>query len=325
MSPRRLSALLAPVWLLCAAAAAADPIAISLSPVYLNPESREQRVVGRLEALAAFSLSAPDSRFGGWSGMVLSADGVRLVAVSDVGFWLTARLVHDAEGRLVGLAEAEIAPMQGLDGAPLRSKREADAESLARDRDGSLIVGFEGQHRLWRYRPGDDPLHARPEPVETPPLLQRAPRNGGLEAMTVLADGRLLMVTEELQLAAGELAGWLRQDGAWAVLAYLKTGEYKPTELAQLPSGDVLALERRFTALGGPGMRLQRLPLGQIRAGARLSGQALAELIPPLSVDNMEAMAAVRAADGSTHVYVMSDDNFNPLQRTLLFQFRLLE
>jgi hypothetical protein len=196
---------------------------------------------------------------------------------------------------------------------------------VARDLDGSLIVGFEGHHRLWRYRPGEDPTHARPEPVETPPLLQHAPSNGGIEAMTVLSDGRLLMVTEELQASPGELVGWVRQDGQWAALTYAKTGEYKPTELAQLPDGDVLALERRFTALGGPGMRLQRLPHDQIRAGARLDGGELAELVPPASVDNMEAMAAVRAADGSIHVYVMSDDNFNPLQRTLLFQFRLIE
>jgi len=257
--------------------------------------------------------------------MVLSSDGTRLVAIADVGFWLTAKLVHDGNGRLIGVAEAEFGPLLGPDGTPLTDRGDTDAEAVARDRDNSLIVSFEGRHRLWRYRPGDDPLAARPQPIATPERLQLAPSNGGLEAMTVLADGRLLMVTEEMTNASGDLVGWVRDDAGWHELAYQPTGQFKPTELAQLPDGDVLALERRFTWIGGFAMRLQRLPLASVRPGARLAGRELARLAPPFSIDNMEAMAAVRAADGSTLIYVMSDDNFIPLERTLLLQFRLVE
>ena len=309
-----------------AVGAHADPLDVEAHPVHFNADDPAQRRAGALEWVAGLSLSAADPRFGGWSGMVLSPDGRQLTAVSDVGFWLTATLDHDRHGRLIGVSAAQLAPLSGADGRPLRTKRLADAEALARDRDGSLIVGFEGTHRLWRYRPGDDPLSARPEPMPTPPLLQRAPRNGGIEAMTVLRDGRLLMLTEDMVNASGDIVGWLRQGERWHELSMVPAGLFKPTDLHQLPGGgDVLVLERRFTLIGGVAMRLRRIPIGAVRPGARLEGRELVELTPPASVDNMEALAAVRAADGSTLIYVMSDDNFNPIQRTLLLQFRLID
>jgi hypothetical protein len=45
-------------------------------------------------------------------------------------------------------------------------------------------------------------------------------------------------------------------------------------------------------------------------------------IVPPASVDNMEGLA-VREDAGGTIIYLISDDNFNPIQRTLLMKFRL--
>ena len=44
-----------------------------------------------------------------------------------------------------------------------------------------------------------------------------------------------------------------------------------------------------------------------------------------LNIDNMEAIAAHRAASGETVLTLMSDDNFSPFQRTLIMQFTLPE
>ena len=41
-------------------------------------------------------------------------------------------------------------------------------------------------------------------------------------------------------------------------------------------------------------------------------------------VDNMEGIAVHRAADGALVLTLVSDDNFSPLQRTLLLQFSLV-
>jgi hypothetical protein len=320
---RRAAALL--VLLLGACLARAEPIAVEARGVFFNPDDPSQLRAGALQWVAGIALSAAHPRFGGWSGLTIAPDGKSLVAVSDVGQWLVATLVHDAKGHVTGLTRAEIGPLLDFEGAPLQNKLQADAEALARDRDGGLIVAFEGIHRLWRYQPGDRPLEARPTRLPTPPLLRRAPRNAGVEAMTVLADGRLVMLTEDFRNPAGDLVGWLRDEEGWHELALAPTGQFKPTDLTQLPNGDLVLLERRFTMIGGVAARLQRIPLTEVKPGARLEGRELAELIPPMTVDNMEGLAAVRAADGSTLIYVLSDDNFSPIQRTLLLQFRLIE
>ncbi len=59
--------------------------------------------------------------------------------------------------------------------------------------------------------------------------------------------------------------------------------------------------------------------------GARLKGEELGRFAPPYPIDNMEGIAAWRTPEGATRILLLSDDNFNPLQRTLLLLFELKE
>jgi len=47
----------------------------------------------------------------------------------------------------------------------------------------------------------------------------------------------------------------------------------------------------------------------------------LALLEPPLTLDNFEGVAAVENPDGTTGLWMISDDNFSRRQRTLLMAF----
>jgi hypothetical protein len=62
---------------------------------------------------------------------------------------------------------------------------------------------------------------------------------------------------------------------------------------------------------------------GGIGPGAQLMPEEVARFAPPVQVDNFEGVAVRRDADGRTLVYIVSDDNFNALQRTLLLMFAL--
>ena len=93
----------------------------------------------------------------------------------------------------------------------------------------------------------------------------------------------------------------------------------------ELPNGDVLVLSRYFKLLGGFKARLERIPAGAIGGNAVLSGELLARFAPPLTVDNYEGVSVARDTDGTTLVYILSDDNFHFLQRTLLLLFHLDE
>jgi len=291
--------------------------------VPLDPEDASVTTVGRLRYRGGLSLSASDDRFGGLSALHVSEDGTGLIALSDKGHWLRARLLYGPDGGPAGLEDAEMGELPGLGGKKLR-RRERDAESLAVLPDGSIVVAFERIHRLWRYPAGETAFAASPLLVKPLPGLTQAPANDGIEALTVLADGRLLAITEEMWRGAGRTRGWVGGEGGWRPLSYPLVGDFRPTGAATLPSGDVVVLERSFSPLRGPATRLRLLPGDAIAPGRRLTGTELGRLAPPLTVDNFEGIAIRQRADGTIWIYLLSDDNFNFLQRTLLLVFELL-
>ncbi len=303
----------------------AEAIAIRATAIPLNPADPGQENVGRLHYMGGLVLNSPDKRFGGLSGLTVAVDGGRMLAVSDRGYWVWARLREDADGRLVGIEDAELAPMLDEYRQPISGSRR-DAEAIAHGTGVSVIVSFERRHRLWRYDISATPEDAVPVSIPVPEELKQAPRNGGLEAITVLPNGQLLAITENMVEGAGERVGWLMQPygTAQSRLTYTPKGIFRPTDMATLPGGDVLVLERRYTKAGGAAARIARIAAADIRPGARLRGEELAIIAPPLNVDNMEGLAVVTGADGKVYLYVLSDDNYKrTVQRTLLMKFRL--
>lgn len=100
------------------------------------------------------------------------------------------------------------------------------------------------------------------------------------------------------------------------------TGGYRPSGAASLDTGEVFLLERRFNPLDGLAVRIRRFAPDEIVAGARLEGEVLAKLSPPLTIDNFEGIA-LRRAPGETLIYLLSDDNLRDSQRSLLMLFAL--
>ena len=302
----------------------AERIPVTAAPIYLNPENIHLRQVGELEFLAGFRLSSGDPRFGGWSGLSLAPDGRSVLMVSDTGNWLTARFRLDAEGRLQGLDDADIHRLTGADGRPLSdNKLVSDSEAVERAADGALLVSFERRHRILRYPPGPQGLAATPRPLALPKAVAEMPPNGGFEAIAPLPDGRVLALSEKLKDANGDNIGWLlAPDGRADEVRFEATGIFSPTDATALPNGDVLVVERRYSPIGGPGARLVWLRAADLHPGARFTGHELMQLALPFSVDNEEGLAMAPAPGGGWLIYLISDDNFNALQRTLLMQFR---
>lgn len=297
-------------------------LAVEEIPIEPSPHASDPKRFGSLTFLSGFELRSSDRRFGGLSGLVLSPDGSQLHAVSDRGYWVSILVRHDAQGRLISLGAMEIFPLLTPEGSEVKG-RERDAEALVWDRDGSLIVSFEQVHRLWRYPPPPDAFHSLPQPIPTPAELASAPSNGGLEAMTVLPDGRILAITETYKNPDGSLKGWLIEKDQFISLSYLLVEEFRPTDLAALSNGDVLLLESRFGLLSGWAARIVRIPRESLLPGARLIGEEIARIEPPLVVDNFEGMAVREDPQAGTLIYLVSDDNYSPFQRTLVLQFRL--
>jgi len=316
------------------ASAMGGALEVDVAPVPLDPALPSRSELGPLRYLGGLWLRSDDPRFGGLSDLRVSADGERLVAVSDCGAGLSARLRYDAEGRLAGLDEPRLTVLTDAVGKPL-APDEIDAESLVVTPAGELEVGFEGRGRVAAYGPA---FEGPARPVETPADIARCGKNGGIELMADAGSGKRLLVCETRKSASSNVPAWIGDASAWQERSYPLAfdggwaGEpFRPTAAARLPDGNMLVLERRFPPLS---VRLARLDRATLDGPGELERRELARLEPPLTVDNFEGVEVRRDEQGRTLVYLLSDDNDcaktagaarKGVQRTLLLMFELRE
>ena len=104
---------------LASGAALAASIPLSTRQIALDPADHARHRVGDLQFLGGLDLRSDEPAFGGLSGLSVTADG-QLAAVTDRGHWFTARIVRDAAGRLVGLADGALGPLRDPDGGRWR-------------------------------------------------------------------------------------------------------------------------------------------------------------------------------------------------------------
>jgi hypothetical protein len=296
----------------------AEAIAVRAKPVPLNSFDPSVTRVGRLDYRGGLKLTSADTRFGGLSGLLVSADGRHLTAISDRGYWIEAGLVYDRSGVLTGIDRAEVSELRAPNGKSIARRPAGNAEALAPAPDGKgVVVSFEMQPKLLLYPAAGGPAAWLKSPAE----LAQAPRNEGIEALTRLADGRLMALTEGLR-AGGGTTGWVGGGRRWSTVTWRTGGGFQPTGATTLPEGDVLVLERRILP---PGARVRVQKSADITEGAVLDGEEIARFEGALTFDNMEGIDARRGDAGETLVYLISDDNYSFLQRTLLLMFRLVE
>lgn len=306
------------------------PVSVSSRPIAsFEPGNAAKTRFGQLIFRGGLQLSGSHPRFGGFSGLWRSPDGTRLIAITDNGFWLTGKLARNNQGKLAGLEEAELAPILGASGKPLHRSRYYDTESLA-IQGGTAFIGVERAHDILRFDFARHGVEARAQLVPTPPAVKRLPSNRGLEALGVLPAwhplaGALIAISERSGREDEPTTGFIiggRQPGT---LQVVRRDGYDITDLAFLPGGDMLLLERWYKPLRGVGMRIRRIASGSIRPGAKLDGPLLIEADLGQEIDNMEGMA-VHQENGRTIVTLISDNNFSTfLQRTVLLEFELAQ
>lgn len=319
-----------------AAAGLKDSVAVEYTPVPLSLNDPHERRVGDLIWRGGLELTSPDARFGGWSGLVVSADGKRMLSQSDEAHWLRADLLYDKSGNLVGIARAELADMLDENGRTM-DKEHGDAEGLdaltPAGPDGAVAVSFERDVRVWRYDLSRS-LDVRPTPVPTPDGIHVLDgSNQGLEGLTLLKSHTLLAVSEAPRDKTGGMAAWLipypeTYAPKFETLSVERHAPYEISDAAMGPEGKYLYLLERhyFGPIGGIVIAVRRVPAAEVKAGARLGGDEIARFTMHEDIDNMEGLALRRGADGTTFLYMISDDNYNhAFQRTLLLMFELAQ
>ncbi|MDI6625989.1 MAG: esterase-like activity of phytase family protein, partial [Brevundimonas sp.] len=249
----------------------------------------------------------PDSPLHSLSDLKL-VDDDDFLSVSDAGDLVRGRLRLDEDGRIEGVEGLRHRRLTLTDGSPITDKADGDAEALFLDPEGRLAVAFERRHRLWSYGPLDAPT--APTPLASPEM--DFPLNGGMEGVSAALGGWRV---------AGESGGvWdCATRGCRVVVAPppepVADSDYRITGLDRDPDGDGFwVIERRFRPPVDVRARIRRM------AADGTLGPVLVELSLPSTVDNFEGIAAIERGDG-VRLYILSDDNNNPRQRTLLLAF----
>lgn len=284
---------------------------VAATPVALDTEDPRRRRVGELLFLRGWDLDSPDDRFGAISAM--HVEGGRVTAISDAGV-----LLHFPLPTRAGTVPLAVQPLPDLAAADKRSR---DSEALL-VRGEEAWIAFERRNAVSRFRTSD----WRTVASARPRAIRGWRSNAGPEAMVRLADGRFLVFAEgrsddapfsPVALFEGDPA---EAETPAITLRYRRQPGFRVTDAALLPDGRLLILNRRASLTRGVAARLVVAQPPEPGARSTIEGRVIAELAPPLTVDNMEALSVAREG-GRTIVRIASDDNFMRLQRTLLLEF----
>lgn len=294
--------------------AAGPAIVVRADPAPLDPTDLSRDRIGAFVYAGGLVLtSRQTSRLHGLSDLKVWPDG-RLLAVGDQADLFEARLVLDAQGRLAGLSDARLSTLKDAAGADIHAggPREYDSEGVAVLGDGSMLVSFEQHDRILVYPAAGGPPRLAPAPDVG------FSHNKGMEALAAAPD-----VGPDAYRVGLEDRGWVflcrvstrcEREGD-VVLEGLEL-----VAMEDLPGGRLAYLLRSFTPVRGNVIRLKIID----RAGHEIDAMEIAR---PMTVDNLEGLAAVPRPDGGARFYLVSDDNFGTYnglptnQRTLLLAF----
>ncbi|MEP9376728.1 esterase-like activity of phytase family protein [Aquabacter sp. CN5-332] len=302
------------------------PVEVTATPIAtFRPSSPDTRF-GRLEFRGGIRLSSDFPGFGGISGFVLEPGGKGFLALTDAGLFLKGNLVTEGD-RPTGLSDVMAAAMLDEKGRIQATRGRGDAEALAVAPD-AVYVTFEDINEIWSY-PGPDPLGKTGVPVPVPAGVKQLRDNLGLEALVYVPGppmtGALIAVGEQGATETADLPGFIIGGPRPGAFTIKKSSRFSATDAALGPKGELFLLERHYAPTMGVSMQLRRFKLADVKPGAVLEGEVLVTADMGYEIDNMEGLSATVNAKGETILTMISDDNFNPLQRTILLRFALVE
>ena len=271
----------------------------------------------RAELVGSFAWAGDDPHFGGFSGFDLAEDGLGFVAVSDSAAIYRGRLTRDAEGRVTAVdADAPLVPLSHH-GTPVKDNMD-DAEGLAIGPGDRLFLSYETENRIVEYGEG-----GRTWVQEFwPPVFRLFELNKGIEALAIAGDGALYAMPEVFGSEDDPIPVFRLRNGALDTPFTLRRdGDWQPVGADFGPDGRLYVLERDFWPFIGFMSRARRITLEGDRV---MADEILFETSAGVH-DNLEGIAVWQDDTGAIRLTMISDDNFLPVQRTEIVDYRVVE
>ena len=294
---------------------------LSATAIKFAPQPIADERLSGLSYAGGWHLTSDWEGFGGLSGLAVMRAG-NLLAVSDQGnfVWIAME-----DGKPAG--SGQHAAMRDENGNEVSGKSRQDAEGLAL-RDGLALVSFERDHRILAFDLEGCGANARGAvltgvPSQPEGMARMMEPNGGLEGLALSREGHLVAASETPDNGVPTGAAFVDASGAGRLRLSHRLAAQGPLRATGLDfiGDDRLTVHRHYDRQSGNTINLTRTPIGEgFSVG---ESDLLARLDARTVVDNFEAVAAAPLAGGATRIFLLSDDNFNNSQRTLLLAFDL--
>ncbi len=270
-----------------------------------------------LEQLSVYVWERPERYFGGWSAIEVAKGGMTFTAIGDNAQSYYGTFQRDGD-RITGVSRGPVGALTDIDGVAFFRKGTEelnDSEGLAVFPDGRFAVSFERTSRIIVY--DEDALPVR---IELPREVNGLAENGGVEALAIDGEGRLIAIPETVPKDAPGFPVW-RQDGnGWETVGHLKrTQGFRPVGADVGPDGRLYVLERAFRLIGFQS-RIRAFDLDAFAPEG-----ALLWVASMLAFDNLEGLSVWEDAGGALRFTMISDDNYLSVQRTEIVEFRLTQ
>ncbi|KTE24763.1 MULTISPECIES: esterase-like activity of phytase family protein [unclassified Sphingopyxis] len=272
---------------------------------------------GALRFVRGWRLSSSNAMFGGFSSLAVTGPD-RFQLIADNGYW--ARFAVLPGDRV---ADARIGKIP-VPGGNVGKKSKSDVEALLFDpATDQSRVALEFVNEVWRL----DSTLGR---IESRAALPRPhwPKNSGPEAMARLPDGRIVIFSENADddprgCEALLFEGDPSVPGTRAQRFYYDAeGKGAVSDATTLPDGRILLVHRRVGFDPVFTTTVAIVDPADIRPGAVLRSRTIGR-VPGALADNYEG-AAVTTDGARIFLWLVSDNNFNRWQRSLLVQFELV-
>jgi hypothetical protein len=314
--------------------AAADALpAVGAKPVEFATNLRNGDRIGKIRILGLLQLpsfSVNNLRFAEFSDLAWDDDDGILYAQSDQGglFWLQPVFTNSY---LTDIKLIKALPLREPDSGKAVRWTRTDAEGMdiangrnGRKNDAELVISFEREPRILRYRTDGTAIrqYALPKPLDAVKNYNGA--NKALEAVCIDPDHGVLTVPE--QPLRNERPGYTRildlNGKSWYYPATKNNGI---VAMECIGHGEILILERDYLSIVVHTiitLKKIHLPAG-LPDGTTLSAETLARLDDNngLRLDNFEGLTHHRG----NRYFMISDNNDNFLQRTLLLYFEIVD
>jgi len=268
-------------------------------------------------------LTSDDKNFGGFSGLHLSHDGTKLLAITDRAQWLRGELIYNQNGDLIDLDKTAMSPITRQDGRALKSPFN-DSEGLSVEND-EILVSFERQARIDAYRFNDEGIIVFDRPVADFSSIKALRSNRSMEGITHLENSNALMATIETRSAHNTPTQNAMQieGGLWHYLNIVPTPPFQITEIDE-HKGTLYLLERYFSRKEGLQIRLSTFSTSEINNEQSIQTRELAVFSLLQDIDNFEGLSLFTNKEGRKFLSIISDNNFNTKrQKTLLLLFEI--